>query len=79
MWDYESVWASEYDRRINHLIQRVVPPTGARIITGASELQLDSDDVADRIGHLRYGIGAMKFIEGLKTWAYSFDVPQAKL
>ena len=79
MWGYEGDWAIEYDRRIEHVMQRVSPPAGARIITGVKELHLDSSDIADRIGHVRYGIGAMKMIEALKSWAYSLDGPRAKL
>ena len=79
MWGYEGDWASVYDRRIENVMQGVTPPAGARMITGAKELHLDANDIADRIGHVRYGIGAMKVIEALKTWAYSLDGPRAKL
>ena len=67
MWGYEGDWASEYDRRIEHVMQRVSPPAGARMTTGVKEMHLDANDIDDRIGHVRYGIGAMKMIEALKT------------
>jgi hypothetical protein len=79
MWGYEGDWASVYDLRIENVMQGVTPPAGARMITGAKELHLDANDIADRIGHVRYGIGAMKVIEALETWAYSLDGPRAKL
>ena len=62
------------------MLKAVVCPTGASIITGAKELHLDASDIVDRIGHVRYGIGAMKVIEALKTWSYGFEgPPRAKL
>jgi hypothetical protein len=79
MWGYQGDWASEYDRRIAEVMDRVSLPAGARIITGADDLHLDDNDIADRIGHVRFGIGAMKVIECIKNWAYSLDGPRAKL
>jgi len=80
IWRYGGDWGSEYDRRIEDVMKAVACPIGASIITGAKELQLDVSDIVDRIGHVRYGIGAMKVIEALKTWSYSFEEPaRAKL
>ena len=80
IWGYGDDWGYEYDRRIADVLKAVVCPTGASIITGAKELHLDASDIVDRIGHVRYGIGAMKVIEALKTWSYGFEGPsRAKL
>ena len=78
IWHYHGEWAAEYDRRIEVVMKAVACPVGARIITGATELALDASDIVDRIGHVRYGIGAMKVIEALAIWSYTFEA-RAKL
>ena len=79
MWGYQGDWALEYDRRIAEVMERVFPPVGGRIITGADDVHLNDNDIANRIGHVRFGIGAMKVIEGIKNWACSLERPRAKL
>ena len=79
MLGYQGDWALEYDRRIAEVMERVSPPVGGRITIGADDVHLDDNDIADRIGHVRFGIGAMKVIEGIKKWACSLDRPRAKL
>ena len=76
---YQGDWALEYDRRIVEVMERVFPPVGGRIITGADGVHLNDNDIADRIGHVRFGIGAMKVIEGIKNWAWVLERPRAKL
>lgn len=60
IWRYGRDWGSEYDRRIEDVMKAVTCPIGASTIPGAKELQLDASDIVDRIGNVRYGIGAMK-------------------
>ena len=80
IWGYGDDWGYEYDRRIADVLKAVVCPTGASIITGVKELHLAASAIVARIGHVRYGIGAMKVIEALKTWTYGFEgPPRAKL
>lgn len=79
IWRYKGHWAYEYNRRLEVVLQSVLPPNGASIITGADELVLEVTDVVDRIGHVRFGIGAMRVIEAIKKWADSLSMPRAKL
>ena len=79
IWRYEGDWACEYNRRLEVVLQSVLPPNGASIITGTDELVLEVTDVVDRIGHVRFGIGAMRVIEAIKKWADSLSMPRAKL
>ena len=79
IWQYKGTWAYEYNRRLEIVLQSVLPPKGASIITGADELALEDSDLVDRIGHVRFCIGAMRFIEAIKKWADSLSMPRAKL
>ena len=72
-WRYRGRFAQEYDARVRRVVDRLSADfqkmSGVRILSGAPELRILSDeDLVDRIGHLQYTHGFQKLLAALSSW-----------